>query len=65
MGHSVATPANTGFFLCANDRILRLFRLTFGLDTLAGMMDQERQGIPDFLLAKWKAFDWTLVLDEL
>ena len=72
---SVATSANTGYAQIIESTD---FSPDFGLDTLAGMMEldpirfqrkrkvsmeQERQGIADFL-AKWKAFDWTLALDE-
>jgi hypothetical protein len=73
---NVATSANTGYAQIIESAD---FSPDFGLDTLAGMMeldpirlqrkhhhfslDQERQGIADFL-AKWKAFDWTLALDE-
>jgi hypothetical protein len=72
---TVATSPNTGYAQIIESTD---FSADFGLDTLAGMMEldpirfqrkrkvsfeQERQGIADFL-AKWKAFDWTLGLDE-
>ena len=72
---NVSTSSNTGFAQIIESTN---FRHDFGLDTLAGMMEQdpvrfrrkakfsyeeERRGINQFL-EQWKRFDWTLQLDD-
>ena len=72
---SVSTSNHTGFAQIIESS---QFRHDFGVDTIAGMMgldplrfqrkrkftnDEERRNIAIFL-EKWKAFDWTLQLDD-